>query len=255
MNQWVVKPRPNPGAIIRLFCLPYAGGGSQIFRTWPDKLPASVEICMVELPGRGVRLREPLFTRLRPLVEAIAQNLEKHLDRPFVFFGHSMGALLSYEIARYFRRHNIRRPAHLFVSGRGAPQIPGPEPPIHMLPESEFIGELRRFNGTPAEVLEHEELMGLMLPILRADFAICETYHYEPESPLDCPITSFGGLEDESVSVDRINAWREQTSSTFRAHLFPGDHFFLHTAQPLLLQTLSQGLCQMLYRAAARGYK
>lgn len=255
MNQWVVKPRPTPGASLRLFCLPYAGGGSQIFRMWPNKLPASVEVCLVELPGRGIRLREPLFERLPPLVEAIAKNLEGHLDRPFAFFGHSMGALLSFEVARYFRRHNIQRPVHLFVSGRGAPQTPSDEPPMHNLPEPEFISELRRLNGTPVEVLEHEELMELMLPILRADFTVCETYLYEPESPLNCPITAFGGLEDESVGADRLNAWREQTTSTFSAHTFPGDHFFLHTAQQLLLQTLSQGLNQPLGMGAGRGYK
>jgi surfactin synthase thioesterase subunit len=254
MNNWVVKSRPNPRAGLRLFCFPYAGGGTQIFRTWPNRLPTSVEVCLVELPGRGVRLSEPLFTRLAPLVEAIAQNLEEHLDRPFAFFGHSMGALLSFEIARYFRRHNIQQPAHLFVSGRGAPHIPSDEPPMHDLPESEFVGELRRLNGTPVEVLEHEELMRLMLPILRADFTICETYLYEPESPLSCPITAFGGLEDESVDVDRLNAWREQSASNFSVHLFPGGHFFLHTIQPLLLQILSQGLNRLLSRSAGLAY-
>jgi medium-chain acyl-[acyl-carrier-protein] hydrolase len=255
MNHWVVKPRPNAVASSRLFCLPYAGGGTQIFRTWPNRLPASVEVCLVELPGRGVRLKEPLYTRLPPLVEAIAKNLEEHLDKPFAFFGHSMGALLSFEVARYFRRRNIQQPAHLFVSGRGAPQIPSDEPRMHDLPEPEFISELRRLNGTPGEVLEHEELMGLMLPILRADFTICETYLYEPESPLNCSITAFGGLEDESVGVDRLNAWREQTTSTFSAHMFPGDHFFLHAVQPLLLHTLSQKLNQPLGMVAGRGYK
>ena len=125
---------------------------------------------------------------------------------------------------------------------------------MHNLPEPEFVSELRRLNGTPGEVLEHEELMRLMLPILRADFTVCETYLYEPESPLNCPVTAFGGLEDEGVDADRLNAWREQTASTFSVHLFPGGHFFLHTAQPLLLQILSQGLNRLLGRAAGQAY-
>ncbi len=214
-----------------------------------------VEVCLIELPGRGIRLKEPLFTQLPPLVEAIAQNLEKHLDKPYAFFGHSMGGLLSFEITRLFRRHNIQGPTHLFVSGRSAPQLPSDEPPMHALPEPEFISELRRLNGTPREVLEHEELMQLMLPILRADFTICETYRYKPEAPIDCPITAFGGAEDESVTVERVEAWREQTSASFNVHILPGDHFFLHTSQLFLLQTLSQGLNRVLGGVSVRGYK
>jgi medium-chain acyl-[acyl-carrier-protein] hydrolase len=123
---------------------------------------------------------------------------------------------------------------------------------MHLLPEAEFMNELRRLNGTPKEVLEHEELMQLMLPILRADFTICETYDYGPEPPLDCPITAFGGFRDESVTPDRVEAWREQTRATFLVHMLSGDHFFLHSAQAILLQILSQELNQLLSRMAAR---
>jgi medium-chain acyl-[acyl-carrier-protein] hydrolase len=165
------------------------------------------------------------------------------------------GGLVSFELARALRRQHGQGPVHLFVSGRGAPQIPSEEPPLHALPEPEFINELRRLNGTPGEVLEHEELMQLLLPILRADFAVCETYHYEPAPPLDCPITAFGGLQDEDVTLAQIAAWREQTRAAFSAHLLPGDHFFLHTAQSLLLQILSQELNQLLGRLASREYQ
>jgi medium-chain acyl-[acyl-carrier-protein] hydrolase len=254
-DQWVVKPRVNPGAALRLFCLPYAGGGSQVFRSWAARLPAAVEVCPIELPGRGVRLKEPLFTAVPPLVEALAQNLEKHLDKPFAFFGHSMGGLLSFELTRYFRRHGLRSPAHVFVSGRGAPQMPGNQPPMHTLPEPEFISELGRLNGTPKEVLEHAELMQLMLPILRADFSVCETYLYEPEPPLDCPITAFGGTEDDNVSLERLQGWCEQTTAAFAHHVLPGGHFFLHTAQPAVLQLLSQGLTRVLSGIAGPAYK
>lgn len=238
-DRWVVKPRPNPAATWHLFCFPYAGGGAQIFRRWPNQLPATGEVCAIELPGRGRRLQEPLFTRLLPLVEAIVQGLEKHLDKPFAFFGHSMGAILSFEIARCLRRQRLPGPVHLFVSGRRAPQIPNDEPLLYALPEPELLTELCRLNGTPKEVLEHEELMQLMLPILRADFAVCDTYHYEPEPPLACPITVFGGLQDATVRADRLEAWGEQTSSTCSVHLLPGDHFFLHTTSSLFLQTLA----------------
>ncbi len=175
---WLRSPKPNPQASLRLFCFPYVGGGALIFRTWPNSLPATAEVCPVELPGRGTRLKETPFTRLLPLVQALAQALLPHLDKPFAFFGHSMGALISFELTRQLRRLYGLVPLHLFVSAHRAPQLPDPDPPIHTLPEAEFMEELRCLNGTPKEVLEQPELMELMLPILRADFALCETYIY-----------------------------------------------------------------------------
>jgi medium-chain acyl-[acyl-carrier-protein] hydrolase len=244
-DHWIVKPRPNPEATWRLFCFPYAGGSAQIFRRWPQQLPATGEVCALELPGRGTRLQEPLFTHLPLLVEAMAQPLAQHLEKPFAFFGHSMGALLSFEMARYCRRQRLPGPVHLFVSGRRAPHLPPDEPPLYNLPEPALIDELRRLNGTPEEVLEHAELMQLMLPILRADFAVCDTYQYTPEPPLSCPITVFSGLQDTSVRADHLEAWCAQTQAACSVHLFPGDHFFLHTTPSLLLQTLARALPQL----------
>jgi medium-chain acyl-[acyl-carrier-protein] hydrolase len=128
------------------------------------------------------------------------------------------------------------------VSGCRAPQIPAPRPPIHALPEPAFLDELRRLNGTPETVLENAELMQLLLPVLRADFALLETYVYTPKPPLDYPISAFGGLQDREVSCDELEAWREQTSAAFSLQMLPGDHFFLNSARSLLLQSLSQKL-------------
>jgi len=241
-DTWVSWHKPNPQASLRLFCFPYAGGAALTFRTWSNSLPMAFEVCPVELPGRGKRITSAPFTRLQPLVQAIAQALLPHLDKPFAFFGHSMGGLVSFEVARLLRKKYGLNPVHLFVSGYRAPQVPDPDPPIHALPEPEFLEELRRLNGTPEAVLENAELMQLLLPALRADFAVIETYAYIPESPLDCPITAFGGLQDREVSCDHLEAWREQTHAAFSLQMLPGDHFFLHSAQPLLLQSLSQEL-------------
>jgi medium-chain acyl-[acyl-carrier-protein] hydrolase len=156
-----------------------------------------------------------------------------------------MGALISFELARLLRKEHNIIPAHLFVSGRHAPQVPDPKPPIHALSEPEFKEELRRFNGTPEAVLQNAELMQLLVPILRADFAVVETYVYKTEPPLNCPITAFGGTEDEEVSYDELQAWQEQTNTEFSLHMFTGDHFFLHSAQTLLLQLLSKELHQV----------
>jgi medium-chain acyl-[acyl-carrier-protein] hydrolase len=247
---WVGRPRPNPGAKLRLFCFPYAGGGASTFRTWADALPTTLEVRPIQLPGREARIREPSFTRLFPLVEAIAEALVPYLDRPFVFFGHSLGALVSFETARQLRRHVGVGPAHLVVSACGAPQTRDARPPMHDLPTPQLLEELRRFNGTPREVLEHAELMQLLLPTLRADFAVHETYTYLPERPVECPISAFGGAEDPNVDPDRLERWRDQTSASFRMRLFPGGHFFIHAAQALLLRALGQELEEVAERAA-----
>lgn len=212
------------------------------FRSWSNSLPPTVEVCPVELPGRGARLKVPPFTRLSPLVQAIAHAILPHLDKPFAFFGHSMGALISFELTRLLRRDYSRSPVHLFVSASRAPQVPDPDPPIHALPEPEFLEELRHLNGTPKEVLENTELMQLLLPVLRADFAVIETYVYDPEPAQDFPITAFGGLQDNEVSCDALKAWREQTSASFSLQMLPGNHFFIQSAQPLLLRLLSREL-------------
>src|SRR5262249_55388812 len=151
------------------------------------------------------------------------------------FFGHSMGAMISFELARYLRRKHRLSPHHLFVSGRRAPQIPMTEAPSYNLPESGFYEKLRLLNGTPTEVLEQPELMELVLPMLRADFSVVETYAYTTDAPLDCPVTAFGGLQDHRVERGMLEAWREQTTSTFTLRMLPGDHFFLNIEQTLLL--------------------
>src|SRR2546421_132109 len=148
---WFPRLQSNPEANLRLFCFPYAGGSSRLFYRWQEGLPASVEVVPVELPGRGMRLSQPPFANLRPMVQAIVEAIAPRLDKPFAFFGHSMGALISLELARALRREHGREPVHLFVSGRRAPHLPETLPPMHDLPEAEFIEGLRGLNGTPPE--------------------------------------------------------------------------------------------------------
>jgi medium-chain acyl-[acyl-carrier-protein] hydrolase len=230
---------------LRLFCFPYAGGSAVIYRAWPQKLPHIVELLAVQPPGRGARLREAPFTSLMPLVEAVAEALLPQLDKPFALFGHSLGALLCFELARHLRRLERPQPSGLFVSGAGAPQLRSTKAPIHDLPDAELIEALREFEGTPDEVLDNAELMRLMLPLLRADFKVNETYAYKSEPPLACSITVFGGAQDDQVSRERLEAWREQTRAAFALHMLPGDHFFLHSSQELLLRELSRELGQL----------
>ncbi len=241
-SSWIFGRRPNPHAGLRLFCFPYAGSSAVVYRSWTEGLPAGVDVCPVQYPGRGTRLMEPSFTRLEPLVEALARALEPLLDRPFAFFGHSLGALVSFELARQIRRQSGILPVCLLVSAGRAPQVPPRHRSIHALPEGEFLEEMRRLNGTPVEVLQNIEIMRILLPVLRADFAIGETYAYSPEPPLACRIISIGGEQDHRVSRDDLDGWREQTNAGFSLRMFPGDHFFLNTDRELLLRFVSEEL-------------
>lgn len=227
---------------IRLFCFPYAGGSAHVYRKWSTDLPKAIEVHPIELPGRGTRLKEKPFHRMAPLVKSLANTVRFRLDKPFAFFGHSLGALIAFELTRYLRREQGPHPCHLFVSGHQAPQVADSDPPISSLSDKAFKERLRSYNGTPHEVLEHTELMELMLPILRTDFEVNETYVYSRENPLECPVTALGGLQDHAVSRKSLEAWHEETSSSFMVRLFPGDHFYLNKDPLLLLQAIAQEL-------------
>jgi medium-chain acyl-[acyl-carrier-protein] hydrolase len=240
-SPWIVTPRPADAGM-RLICFPYAGGGASVFRNWAvSELLADIEVCAVQLAGREARITEPPVGDLRGLVPMLCEALEPYLDRPFIFFGHSVGALVSFEVASELRRIRGVEPNHLFVSGCPAPHLPNSEG-ICDLPEDEFLERVGRFNGTPPEVLNHPELMQLMLPALRADFSLRDRYVYREEPPLDCPITAFGGMNDQHASGVVLGSWRRHTRERFQLWLFQGDHFFVRSAQGPLLEVLSSAL-------------
>jgi medium-chain acyl-[acyl-carrier-protein] hydrolase len=241
-DTWLACPAPDPRARLRLFFLPYAGGGVAPYRRWLAALPADVEAWLVQLPGREKRFRERPFDRMAALLAELAPVLEPLLDRPFAFFGHSMGALIAYELARELRRRGRPEPEHLLASARGAPDRQPATGPRHDLPDAAFLEQLRRLGGTPAEVLENRELLEMFLPLLRADFALAETYSWTAEPPLGCAITALGGAEDPAWPAEGLELWRRHTTGPFRLHLFEGNHFFLHSAEGLLLERLREAL-------------
>ena len=238
----VIFPKPNPQARMRLFCFPYAGGTAAAFRNWPRYLPSEIEVCAIQYAGRGSRLAEPLGEDIVEVMNVLYQDLQPFLKKPFAFFGHSMGALVGYEFARRLQREQQLGPFQLFVSGCSAPHVRMFNELTYNLPEPEFLAELRRLQGTPQEVLDNAELMQLMMPIVRADFKASQTYQYVPGPPLECPIRAFGGLKDEEVPREKVEAWSEHTSGSFRAQMLPGDHFFLNTSQSLLTRIIAQEL-------------
>ena len=174
------------------------------------------------------------------LVEALAEALVPWAGPPFAFFGHSMGAAVGFELARWLRRRGQTQPCALLVSGARAPQFRRDHDPPPDPNEEEMIDELRRLEGIPAEVLDHPDLMRVLLPALRADTALYRRYVYTEEAPLSCPIRAYGGDADPNVRCDHLRAWAEQTAASFDLHLFPGGHFYLQTAMPELLAALSR---------------
>ena len=244
VDPWLPFRQPSAGYRVRVFCFPNAGGGATAYRAWQRKqlLPPDIELCPVQLPGREGRLREPLVTRLDRLVDRLVPALQPAFDLPFAFFGHSMGAMISYELAQRLRADGAPEPRALLVSGRRAPHIPSDDSPSHTLPDDQLVERIRSMGGTPQEVLDHPELMAMMLPLLRGDFELVETWTSPERPPLDCPITVFGGRDDKLASPAGLEAWSEVTNGPCSVQMFSGGHFFLHNHTDALMVSIARAL-------------
>lgn len=241
-----------PAARARLFCFHYAGGRAGIFRDWPAMVPNWLQVVPVELPGRGTRLNEKPFRSLDALLDALCAVIAPYLNLPFAFFGHSMGGLISFELARALRRLGERRPVHLFLSAHRAPHLPNQNGTTYDLSHEALVEKIAAMNGTPPQVLENPELLELIVPILRADFELCDTYSYVEEPPLACPLTIFGGEDDRVVPEEMLPPWIDHTTAEFQLHTFRGDHFFLHEVEEQFLTIVRERLAQTLDRDSRR---
>lgn len=237
----------NPGqaARLRLFCFPYAGGSAAIYRPWVEGLGTHAEVWAVEYPAHGLRRFEPAVASIHHLADAIHQAIVPHLDRPFAFFGHSMGALIGFEVLRRLKAAGAPEAASLFVSGCRGPSCESRRRPTFDLPEPEFVEELRLLGGTPSEVLDDDELMRFLMPTLRADFEASETYAYSDGPKLTCPAFAYGGLQDAEVTSEDLATWQRECSLPLKVRMFPGDHFFIHNAQSTLLRVLWSDLMSL----------
>lgn len=237
--------QPNSSSRLRLFCFPNAGSGVAMLYAWLKGLPPSIQVCPLQLPGRENRRQEPLLNRLPPLITHLADAIEPLLNVPFAFFGHSLGALIAFELARELRRRGRPSCVKSLISARVAPQETITLPSICGLSEPAFIAALQaRYNAIPDAILADREMMTLYLPVLRADFEMIEEYVYTPEPPLECPISVFGGTDDPTVTPSQLEDWRRQTSAGFNVRLFPGDHFFPKTSREAFVQAVREE-CQV----------
>ena len=231
MSSWFM-PETVPAAAIRLFCFSYAGGGASTFRSWPRD--DSLGVVPVQLPGRENRMAEAPLLSMDEIVEQTAQAMLPYVDAPYALFGHSLGARVGFEVARFMRRRGHALPVHLFVSGSRAPEIPEPQP-LHDLDEDEFFTALARYGGTSRIFLENREVRKLFLPMLRADFTVDETYRYWEEAALPLPGTAFFGSADREADASEVQGWEKQTCRKFNCCEIPGDHFFVTRASGLVV--------------------
>jgi medium-chain acyl-[acyl-carrier-protein] hydrolase len=222
---------------IRLFCFPYSGGAASAYRDWQRSLPAEFDVRPVQLPGREDRLLEDPISDLDRLLESLATSLRPALTAPFAFFGHSMGAVISWELARLLRHRYWATPVHMFVSG--CPALPYVRHRNYAdLPDAELTAHLRALGGTPEEVLRDSEMMQLVLPSIRADFTLLSNYKYQPGELLDCPVTVFAGDRDLSCPIESLYEWSKLTSADFRVRILSGGHFFLREVKDDLLSEI-----------------
>jgi medium-chain acyl-[acyl-carrier-protein] hydrolase len=234
---WLPLRKSRPGARIRLFCFPYAGGAASAFRSWSDALAPDIEVCALEYPGRWSRNREPPLVDARRLAELALQGVRALLDQPFALFGYSFGALVAFEFARALRANDVRAPEHLIVGARQAPQLPRKESDIHRLGDLAFLEAIdRRYGVLPAAVRNDPDLLEMVLPILRADITAFETYVCREEAPLACGIAALTGADDTRVDEAGLMAWSAQTRGSFVGHRLAGGHFFINTSSERVLQ-------------------
>jgi len=226
VNPWVVCFHPRPGARLRLVCFPHSGGAPAAYRAWSSQLPAWLELQAVRYPGRiGAPGQAPL-THLRDLAHGAAGALTDDDPRPMAFWGHSLGAIVAYEAALLLQDRGGAGPRHLFAAAAGAPHLPLDRPAIHGLDDAGFLAEVAAYGGTPDAVMEHPELLEILLPVLRADFEAYETYRPGGALPAGCPVTVLGGEGDALVSRERLAAWAVQGGGNTPVRLYPGGHFF-----------------------------
>jgi surfactin synthase thioesterase subunit len=246
LRKWVPGFKPlGPGDQLRLLCFPYAGSGASVFRDWQSEMPPGIQVIPVQLPGRENRWADPVYVNMASLASKLVSVLHPVFAAPYALFGHSMGGLISFELARQLRKRRMRPPEHLFISSARAPHVPDRELPMHMLPDGVFLKELTgRFGGSPDQALLNRELAKVLLPILRADFALCETFHPAPDEPLGFPISVFGGRSDRLVVYSDLVGWSLYTRRAFKLQMFAGDHFFMTRQRDALLQVLSAELSE-----------
>jgi medium-chain acyl-[acyl-carrier-protein] hydrolase len=249
----VQRSSPNPDARLKLFCFPYAGGSAAVFRPWSRAASSDVEICAIQYPGHGHRYQERSCTRIAEIVHGLVSTVSSEMDRPSAFFGHSMGALVAYELARELHRRGGPRPLVLFLSARAGPAVKRTRTALHLLSGRALQDALRRMDGTPPEILENDDLMDLVEPLLRADFEACYTYEHARHPILDIPVHALGGVGDHDTPRAQLAGWADVVQAPVAVRMFTGGHFFIHECPADVISYLITELKTALAAVGATG--
>jgi len=223
-----------------LFCFPFAGGGASAYNSWVQKMKDKVTVCPIQLPGREERIMEKPYNNMTDMLDELEETIWKCIRGPYAFWGHSMGGKIAYELERRMEKRGKTAQCFL-VSGSRIPSIPEPNP-IYHLPDDEFKKALGRFEGTPKEILENQELLDFFLPMLRADFTMDETYHDKKLTVLQSPIEAFGGRKDREADEEAMKEWRKYTKRAFHCHMFEGGHFYIREQEEDVLSEVQKCL-------------
>ncbi len=229
---------------IKLFCFPYAGGSAVIYNQWKQYLDSTIEVRPIELAGRGKRINEQLYNDVPEVIEDVWNILKNEINNTkYVFYGHSMGAMIAYEVAQRMQKYNYPKPLHIFFSGRSAPHVKREdEKKYHLMPEDKFRKEIIELGGTPPEFFEHPELLEVFLPLLKNDFKLSETNTHNGEiQPLDINITIFLGKDDDLTS-EQCDGWKKHSTKLCSIHYFEGGHFFIHEETEQLIKLMNTTL-------------
>lgn len=226
---------------VQLFCLPYSGASASVYARWQRELPSAIKVCPVELPGRGTRFGERLASDLAALARQLAREILPRTGEPYALFGHSLGALLALEMAYALRDFGAPAPCLLVASGTEAPSARDDADWAAPLADAQLIEHLQRLGGTTQQVLDSEELLALILPVLRADFLLCGRYQPAARTPLACPLQVFAGRQD-SAGLATLQAWQRESHGDFALRWFDGGHFFISSSQAQVLAALADGV-------------
>jgi surfactin synthase thioesterase subunit len=224
---WIRRFHGGPDRLATLICFPHAGGSASYFSPLSDMLKSRLQVLAVQYPGRQDRLHERRLSTIDEFVDGAFTALEPVMKQPIALFGHSMGAMIAFEVTTRMKRRLDAAPVTLFVSGRRAPSRYREEENVYLRDDKGLIAELKGLSGTDMRVLDDPDVLSMVLPSMRSDYTAVETYRYQPGPKLDCPIVGLVGDEDPKADLDEVQAWQDHTSGRFQLHRFSGGHFYL----------------------------
>ncbi|MFQ3243617.1 MAG: surfactin synthase thioesterase subunit [Arenicella sp.] len=229
LNQWLPKLNAMPSSKARLFCFAFAGGGASVYSPWQSLLGDHIEVCPIQLPGREERIRETCLTSIDDVLDQLMPLMTSSLDKPFLVYGHSLGAHIAYAFIDRIKREFGKSPQAFLVGAQRSPDIPYPYPSVLGATQQQLHQVLSKFDGMTARVMQSEELMELMMPVIKADLQLCESLQYCGELALDGPVIAFRGTRDRAISAACMAGWSQHSKNQYQYEEVDGDHFFLKT--------------------------